>query len=271
MQGYLKRIYSKLTLHQKVRLTILAFSILPLICLACISLSFIYKNRIEKIHDEVYEEMQNRFQDMNYSMSTMEIMGKTIWSNTTFITEIGKAALNGDLKGYNRYIFQDHTLSILRVVTSVSQVRGARIYLDYPGLREYPPYLYRMDRAEVNRWYEDRDSLRYDGAWYMNVTEQQIYGTYSDYYLGTGMAAYVFPLRITSNLTGIFEIVLPMEAVVPDIFDDTGKRDVFLIDEKGQFHGVNKELIPGGFDTEDLAKLMGVSALKDYKENGIQL
>lgn len=115
--------------------------------------------------------------DMNYEMNTIELMAKTVWSDTTFITEVGKAAIDGSLGEYNRYIFQEQTLSALRVITSISQVQSARIHLDYPGVREYSSYLYSMDRAKDSLWYEDRNSLTYNDAWYMNVTDKQSYGT----------------------------------------------------------------------------------------------
>ena len=72
----IKRNYTNMTLHQKVRFSILLFSLLPLICLACISLPVIYKNQVGKIQDEVYEELQNRVDDMNYEMNTIELMAK---------------------------------------------------------------------------------------------------------------------------------------------------------------------------------------------------
>ena len=52
-----------------------AFSLLPLICLACISLPVIYKNQVGKIQDEVYEELQNRVDDMNYEDEYHRING----------------------------------------------------------------------------------------------------------------------------------------------------------------------------------------------------
>ena len=76
----IKRKYTDQTLHQKVRLSILLFSLLPLLCLACISLPLIYKNQVGKIQEEVYEELQNRADDMNYEMNTIELMAKTVWS-----------------------------------------------------------------------------------------------------------------------------------------------------------------------------------------------
>ena len=71
----------------------LFFSLLPLLCLACISLPLIYKNQVGKIQEEVYEELQNRADDMNYEMNTIELMAKTVWSDTTFITEVERPLL----------------------------------------------------------------------------------------------------------------------------------------------------------------------------------
>ena len=66
---------------------------------------------------------------MNYEMNTIELMAKTVWSDTTFITEVGKAAINGSLGEYNRYLFQEQTLSTLRVITSISQVQLSLIHI----------------------------------------------------------------------------------------------------------------------------------------------
>ena len=267
----IKRNYTNMTLHQKVRFSILLFSLLPLICLACISLPVIYKNQVGKIQDEVYEELQNRVDDMNYEMNTIELMAKTVWSDTTFITEVGKAAINGSLGEYNRYLFQEQTLSTLRVITSISQVQSARIHLDYPELREYSSYLYRMDRAEDSLWYEDRNSLTYNGAWYMNVTEKQSYGTYSDYYTEKNMASYVIPIRISSELTGIFEIMLPMKAIVPELYSTMQNQDVFLIDSKNRLLGMETEGKFGDITINNLVDMMGLASLEEYDTQGIQI
>ena len=267
----IKRNYTNMTLHQKVRFSILLFSLLPLICLACISLPVIYKNQVGKIQDEVYEELQNRVDDMNYEMNTIELMAKTVWSDTTFITEVGKAAINGSLGEYSRYLFQEQTLSTLRVITSISQVQSARIHLDYPELREYSSYLYRMDRAEDSLWYEDRNSLTYNGAWYMNVTEKQSYGTYSDYYTEKNMASYVIPIRISSELTGIFEIMLPMKAIVPELYSTMQNQDVFLIDSKNRLLGMETEGKFGDITINNLVDMMGLASLEEYDTQGIQI
>lgn len=267
----IKRKYTNMTLHQKVRFSILLFSLLPLLCLACISLPLIYKNQVGKIQDEVYEELKNRVDDMDYEMNTIELMAKTVWSDTTFITEVGKAAIDGSLGEYNRYLFKEQTLSTLRVITSISQVQSARIHLDYPELREYSFYLYRMDRAKDSLWYADRNSLTYNGAWYMNVTDKQSYGTFSDYFSDKNMASYVIPIRFSSKLTGIFEIMLPMKAIVPELYSTMQNRDVFLIDSKNRLLGMEAEGEFCDITVEKLADMMGLASLEEYDSQGIQI
>lgn len=267
----IKRTYTDQTLHQKVRFSILLFSLLPLVCLACISLPLIYKNQIGKLKEEVYDELQNKADDMDYEMNTIELMAKTVWSDTTFITEVGKAAIDGSLGEYNRYLFQEQTLSVLKVITSISQVQSARIHLEYPGLREYFSYLYSMDRARDSLWYQDRNSLTYNGAWYLNVTDKQSAGTYSNYFTEKNMASFVIPVRISSELTGIFEIVLPMKAIVPELYTTMKTSDIFLVDSQNRLLGVEASGKFGEITVEKLADMMGLSSLNDFDLQGIQL
>lgn len=267
----IKRTYTDQTLHQKVRFSILLFSLLPLVCLACISLPLIYKNQIGKLKEEVYDELQNKADDMNYEMNTIELMAKTVWSDTTFITAVGKAAIDGSLGEYNRYLFQEQTLSVLKVITSISQVQSARIHLEYPGLREYFSYLYSMDRARDSLWYQDRNSLTYNGAWYLNVTDKQSAGTYSNYFTEKNMASFVIPVRISSELTGIFEIVLPMKAIVPELYTTMKTSDIFLVDSQNRLLGVEASGKFGEITVEKLADMMGLSSLNDFDLQGIQL
>lgn len=267
----IKRTYTDQTLHQKVRFSILLFSLLPLVCLACISLPLIYKNQIGKLKEEVYDELQNKADDMNYEMNTIELMAKTVWSDTTFITEVGKAAIDGSLGEYNRYLFQEQTLSVLKVITSISQVQSARIHLEYPGLREYFSYLYSMDRARDSLWYQDRNSLTYNGAWYLNVTDKQSAGTYSNYFTEKNMASFVIPVRISSELTGIFEIVLPMKAIVPELYTTMKTSDIFLVDSQNRLLGVEASGKFGEITVEKLTDMMGLSSLNDFDLQGIQL
>lgn len=265
------RVYAGKTLHQKVRLSIMLFSLFPLICLACISLLFIYRNQIGKIQKEACVELQNKFSNMSYEMNTIELMARTVWSDTTFITEVGKAAIDDSFGEYNRYIFKEQTLSTLRVITSTSQVQSARIHLDYPGIKEYSSYLYNMDRAKDSLWYEDRNSLTYNGAWYLDVTDKQSYGNYSAYFVGDDMASYVIPIKISNDLKGIFEIMLPMKAIVPDLYKNLKARDVFLVDSRERLLGVEEGSEFGGITVEYLASIMGIASLRDYDAQGVRI
>ncbi len=267
----IRKKYKNQTLHQKIRLSILCFSLLPLICLAGILLPVIYRNQIGKIQEKMYEELQNRAEDMDYKMSTIELMARTVWADTTFITEVGKAAIDGELKEYNRYLFQKQTLSTLKVITSIGQVQCARIHLDYPDLREYFSYLYHMDRARDSLWYEDREHLPYNGAWYLNVTEKQSYGTYSNYFTDKNMASFVIPIRISSELTGVFEIMLHMNAIVPELYGSSQEQEVLVVDSQERVLGLSKEGRFGEITADDLADMMGISSLKDYEGEGIQV
>lgn len=265
----LKQTYAKQTLYQKVRLIILLFSIPSLVCMAIISLVVLYQSQISKIRDESVEELGRRFDDMKYKMNTIELMAKTVWSDTTFVTEVGKAAMDGSLREYDRYLFQTHTLSTLKVITSISEVQNARLHLDYPGLREYFSYVYSMDRAKDSLWYADRESLPSGGAWYMNSTDEQLYGTYSNYFVGKNRASFVIPVRINNSLTGIFEIILPMNAVVPDLYEDMDGGDVFLIDSQERLLGIEEGSGLSGITVQDLTELMGIASVQDFRGEGV--
>ncbi len=266
----LKNDYANQTLHQKIRLSILVFALPPLLCLFGISLSLIYRNRISAVQESVYAEFQERFSDMDYNMRTIEMMSNTVWSDTTFIAEVGRAVVNEDFGEFDRYMFQNYTLSTLKVINSIGNVRGARIYLDYPGLKEYSSYLYSMDRAKGNLWYDDRENLTYSGAWYMDVADKTSYGTYADYFVDENMASFVIPIRIASNLAGVFEIVTPMNSLAGDLFRNMPEQDVFLADSQNRLLGMEPDEF-GTVTAGDLAGLMGIASLQDYDTEGVQV
>ena len=268
----LKKLYKEKTLYQKVRWAILLFSVPSLICLAIISLTVIYRSQISKISEASMRELQNRYDSMNYKMDTIELMAKTVWSDTTFVTEVGKASVNGGLREYDRYFFQTHTLSTLKVITGISEIQSARIHLDYPELKEYFPYMYSMDRAKDSLWYEDRETLASSGAWYMNSTDEQTFGIYSNYFVGKNRASYVIPVRITSSLTGVFEIILPMDALVPDLYKGMDEKEVFLLDSKERILGLGETpVLKDDIMAEELADIMGYESFEEYDKDGVSV
>lgn len=255
--------YEKMTLHQKIKMSILATSMIPLICLACIFLQFMYRSQIGRLRESISEEMKSRFAAMNYEMNTIELLAKTVWSDTSFAIEVGNAVLDGNLKEYDRYNFKEQTLAVLRVITSIGQVQSARLHLELPEMREYPSYLYRMDRAENSRWYEDRNALPSGGAWYMNVTDEESSGSYSSYYTDSNMASYVTEIRINSKQKGVFEITLPMEALVPELFGRTEEQDTFLIDSERTILGLDEKGRFSDISEKELLHLMGMHSLEE--------
>ncbi len=266
-----KRKYAGQTLHQKVRLSILLFSLLPLGLIAGVSFYMVYQEQMRGIQKEVQEDLQRQFSDMRYEMDTIQMMANTIWADTTFITEIGQAAINDSLGEYNRFLFQRRTLSTLRIVTNINQVQCARLHLDYPGLSEYASYLYHMDRAKSSLWYEDRAQLSYQGEWYLNALDGQPGGVYDNYFVGKNMASYVIPVKISNDLTGIFEIVLSMNALVPDLYVYEDTRDTFLVDAGGRILGTEENGMFDGLTVEYLSSLMGVESIDGCRLQGEQI
>lgn len=263
--------YAKQTLHVKVKISILLFSLFPLILFAFISFFFVYRNEVVDMQRETYEDALSRFSDMNYKMSTIELLAKTVWSDTTFITEVGQAVLDEGMGGYNRYLFQRQTLSSLKVITGISQVECARLHLEYVGMREYAPYVYDMDRAKDSLWYEERNSLGYSGEWYLNSLDTHSSGVYSNYFANKDMASYVIPIKINNDITGIFEIVLPMKDVVSGLYEYDAAQDNFLVDAEDRILGIEENGEFAGITVDDLEEIIGVESLAEYNASEVSV
>ena len=85
------------------------------------------------------------------------------------------------------------------------------------------------------------------------------------------MASYVIPIRISSELTGIFEIMLPMKAIVPELYSTMQNQDVFLIDSKNRLLGMETEEKFGDITINNLVEMMGLGSLEEYDTQGIQI
>lgn len=85
------------------------------------------------------------------------------------------------------------------------------------------------------------------------------------------MASYVIPIRISSELTGIFEIMLPMKAIVPELYSTMQNQDVFLIDSKNRLLGMETEGKFGDITINNLVEMMGLASLEEYDTQGIQI
>ena len=229
----------KQTLHQQIRKAIFLFALVPLMLVAILLFYLLYQNRVGSVIQDTEDELQAQVEAMESEMSMIELMARSIWADTTFTTEVGQAAINDKLGEYDKYLFQERTLSTLKIVTSISQVQAARLHLEYPGLREYRRYLYSMDKAKKSAWYTERNEIGYSGKWYWNSLDKQVRIGYSDYFSEKNMASYVVPVKISNDLTGIFEIVIPMRMLVSELYMNNRNNDVFMMDKNGTLYGVS--------------------------------
>lgn len=120
MKNRKKQNEKKQTLHQQIRKAIFLFALVPLTLVAILSFYFLYQNRVGRTVKDTKEKLQAQVEAMESEMSMIELMARSIWADTTFTTEVGQAAINDKLGEYNKYLFQERTLSTLKIVTSIS-------------------------------------------------------------------------------------------------------------------------------------------------------
>ena len=265
-----RRKYDNMTLFQKIRLSILLFSVFPIILLF-IFLIFQSSVRREKaVEEEMRTQMTEVFDAMAYKMNTIELLSKSIFSDTWFTAEVSRVVTDNSLGEYERLTFQKLTLSVLKTVSSNNQIQASRLHLDYPNMREYLPYLYRMDRAAGSIWYAEKSELSIQGDWYFNVMDGQAKSLYSGYFVGDNMASYVMPVWITNELEAIYEVVMPMNDLIPIIYKKEDDADVILIDSKGKLYGIDNDI--GIFTSmEDLERMLGIPSLHNYQIDGVKV
>ena len=260
MKNRKKQNEKKQTLHQQIRKAIFLFALVPLTLVAILSFYFLYQNRVGRTVQDTKEELQAQVEAMESEMSMIELMTRSIWADTTFTTEVGQAAINDKLGEYNKYLFQERTLSTLKIVTSISQVQAARLHLEYQGLREYGRYLYSMDKAKKSTWYSERNGIGYSGKWYWNSLDEQVRIGYSDYFSEKNMASYVIPVKISNDLTGIFEIVIPMRMLLSELYSNDKNSDVFMMDANGVIYGLGSNGKYAGITKNELEKIAKIES-----------
>lgn len=260
MKNRKKQNEKKQTLHQQIRKAIFLFALVPLTLVAILSFYFLYQNRVGRTVQDTKEELQAQVEAMESEMSMIELMTRSIWADTTFTTEVGQAAINDKLGEYNKYLFQERTLSTLKIVTSISQVQAARLHLEYQGLREYGRYLYSMDKAKKSTWYSERNGIGYSGKWYWNSLDEQVRIGYSDYFSEKNMASYVIPVKISNDLTGIFEIVIPMRMLLSELYSNNKNSDVFMMDANGVIYGLGSNGKYAGITKNELEKIAKIES-----------
>ena len=260
MKNRKKQNEKKQTLHQQIRKAIFLFALVPLTLVAILSFYFLYQNRVGRTVQDTKEKLQAQVEAMESEMSMIELMARSIWADTTFTTEVGQAAINDKLGEYNKYLFQERTLSTLKIVTSISQVQAARLHLEYQGLREYGRYLYSMDKAKKSTWYSERNGIGYSRKWYWNSLDEQVRIGYSDYFSEKNMASYVIPVKISNDLTGIFEIVIPMRMLLSELYSNNKNSDVFMMDANGVIYGLGSNGKYAGITKNELEKIAKIES-----------
>lgn len=252
------------TLFRKMRRTILLFTFVPIGILLLIGMPLLYRQQSQKMRNEVKAEMEDQLDRMNNSMNMIELLARSVSTDSHLALEINKAIIQDSMSDYEKFVFSSQTLSTMKVVMSVKQIKAARIFVDFPGIREYTPYLYQMDRAHESGWFEYRDSISVSGEWYLDVTDQKREVTYSGYYQGDDMAAFVIPGKINSTTASIFEIVLPMQELVPELYTDWKERDFLIVDRQGKVHGANPEMPFGAVKADRWEELLGEDIFQNW-------
>lgn len=261
-------IYDQTTLYNKLKFIILSFSLIPFIIFLVASIPMIYEYQESATKKMVNDETTELFGNTNYNMNMFEMLARTLRADTFLTSEINNAIIGNKMSDYERFVFKTQTLSALKIVSSIDQVKAVRIYVDYPQIREYYPYLYKMEQASQCLWYEERNDLRYNGKWFLDVTDQMSEATYSGYFMGDDMASFVIPIKINSNVQGIIEIVLPMNALVRGLYEDDFEQDVIMIDDKGNLHGKNRSSEWGNIEVNDILRICKISQMSDINMEG---
>lgn len=269
LRGF-RRKYDNMTLFQKIRLSIFLFSVFPVILLFIFLILQSSVRRERAVEEEMRTQMAEVFDAMVYKMNTIELLSKSIFSDTWFTAEVSRVVTDNSLGEYERLTFQKLTLSVLKTVSSNNQIQASRLHLDYQNMREYLPYLYRMDRAAGSLWYAERKELPMQGDWYFDVMDGQAKTLYSGYFTGDNMVSYVLPVWVTNEMEGIYEVVMPMNDLIPVIYKKEDGADTILIDSKGKLYGIDDNT--GIFSNmEELERMLGIPSFRNYQIDGVRV
>ena len=264
-----RRIFEEGTLYEKIRRAVILFSLLPIIVMIVILLPTLFIQKKTEMEREASAYLNKSFNDFVHDLNTLELVAQSIVSDSGFFAEVSRMVTDRNVNEYEKIQFRSQTLSSLKIIMSISGVQAARLHIDYPELREYPPYLYRMERAESSSWYEEKDNLDVGGKWFFDVTDKQVQKTYSGYVIGDDMASFVLPFKITTNLKGVFEVMIPIDRLIPQIYGESGNGDVILVDINGGMYGVDREE-NASITMEEVDRIVGADRTEDYKFGGVE-
>ncbi len=263
--------HRKVTLYNKIKTTILLFSIVPVICIMVVSIPTAFHQKQNLLREEVRKQMVNLVNDMNYDMNTIEVLAKTVLTDDYLAFQVNKIISDVNISDYDKFQFKTQTMSIIRVILSVNQIKAARIHIEKDEIQEYPSQIYNMDRAKISSWYEERNEIPFSGKWYMDVTDNQKQNVYDGYFCADNMASYVVPFKIGNSFSSNFEIVIPMEEIIPNLYTENRSEDNILIDGDGKLYGVNEDSVFGNITVEKLEEYLGTHSLETYAENGVSV
>lgn len=261
----------EVTLYNKIKTTILLFSIVPVICIMVVSIPAAFHQKQNLLREEVRKQMVELVNDMNYDMNTIEVLAKTVLTDDYLSFQVNQIISDVNISDYDKFRFKTQTMSIIRVILSVNQIKAARIHIEKDGIQEYPSQIYNMDRAKISSWYEERNEIPFSGKWYMDVTDDQKQNVYDGYFCADNMASYVVPFKIGNSFSSNFEIVIPMEEIIPDLYTENQNEDNILIDGDGKLYGVNEDSVFGNITVEKLEEYLGTDSLETYAENGVSV
>ena len=166
------------TLYQKIRRAVMFFSLLPTVVLLLILLPALFVQKKEELEREADSSLMQDFDDFVATLADIEQEARLIASDSRFFAEVTRVVTDNNVSEYERILFRSQTLPVLQRAMSINGVRAARMHLEYPLRREYPPYLYRMDRAENSLWYSERNRVSVSGNWFFDVsgsTKEEVY------------------------------------------------------------------------------------------------
>ena len=257
------------TLYQKIRRAVMFISLLPTVVLLLILLPALFVQKKEELEREADSSLMQDFDDFVATLADIEQEARLIASDSRFFAEVTRVVTDNNVSEYERILFRSQTLPVLQRAMSINGVRAARMHIEYPLRREYPPYLYRMDRAENSLWYSERNRVSVSGKWFFDVSGSTKEEVYSGYVTGNNMASFILPFKLTADIRGILEVMVPISALAPGIDDEAEPEDRILIDSGGKQYGVdredNKEVT-----LEVLARITGVDSIEEYLSDGIE-
>lgn len=257
------------TLYQKIRRAVMFFSLLPTMALLLLLLPALFVQKKVDLEREADNSLTQDFDDFVSALADIEQEARLIASDSRFFAEVTRVVTDNNVSEYERILFRSQTLPVLQRAMSINGARAARLHIEYPLQREYPPYLYRMDRAENSLWYPERDSIDVSGKWFFDVAGGMEEEVYSGYVTGNNMASFVLPFKLTADIRGALEVMVPISVLVPDIDDEAGQEDLLLIDSSGKQFGVNREENKA-VTLETLARITGVDSMEEYLSEGIE-